>query len=384
MIFECENVNLLSLNNVTANISQVGAAKLECVSTPWQMTETCSLAILASFLFLRVHYILKLLIGIVIVTFYALNVWIYRSNIFQSGETWNPYLEPRVAHILSVVFLTLSLHLIDRQAEYLSRLDYQWKRQLTQEQDEAFHTRNANKLLLRNILPEHVAEFYLNMNRTEVNEPYHRAHRNVAVMFASLTDLSIDESNILIDLNDIICKFDKLLFEPYYICRIEKIKIAGTTYMAACGLEASRDSMHNAESDECCNDNVVKVMAEFAAQMMAVLDKINAESSSSKPYRLRIGISHGEVSAGVVGAHKPLYDIWGDAVNMASRMDTTGLPGKIQVTAETANVLEQQGVKCYLRGETWVKPKGYVTTYFIGINEKMQLQRSESIEETNL
>lgn len=66
------------------------------------------------------------------------------------------------------------------------------------------------------------------MDRTEGNEPYHRAHHNVAVMFASLTDLSIDESNILIDLNDIICKFDKLLFEPYYVCRIEKIKIAGT------------------------------------------------------------------------------------------------------------------------------------------------------------
>lgn len=49
-------------------------------------------------------------------------------------------------------------------------------------------------------------------------------------------------------------------------------------------------------------------------------------------FRLRIGISHGEVTAGVVGAQKPLYDIWGDAVNMASRMDTTGLSGKIQVS----------------------------------------------------
>ncbi|XP_043498568.1 adenylate cyclase type 2-like isoform X2 [Polistes fuscatus] len=384
MIFECQNVDLLSSDNVTSSIAQVGAAKLECISTPWQMTETCSLAILTSFLFLRVHYVLKLLIGIIVVTFYAWNVWVYRNNIFQTGETWNPYLEPRVAHILSVVFLTLSLHLIDRQAEYLSRLDYQWKRQLTLEQDEAFHTRNANKLLLRNILPEHVAEFYLNMDRTEGNEPYHRAHRNVAVMFASLTDLSIDESNILIDLNDIICKFDKLLFEPYYVGRIEKIKIAGTTYMAACGLEASRrDSMHSLESEENSSNNVVKVMAEFAAQMMVVLDRINAESNS-KPYRLRIGISHGEVSAGVVGAQKPLYDIWGDAVNMASRMDTTGLPGKIQVTAETANVLEQQGVKCHLRGETWVKPKGYVTTYFVGIDERRQLQRTDSIEETSL
>ncbi|XP_066592122.1 adenylyl cyclase X E-like isoform X2 [Prorops nasuta] len=386
MIFECENVNYLANNNITSSIAEIGAAKLDCISTPWQMTETCSLAILTSFLFLRVHYVLKLAIGILIVAFYAWNVWVNRSFVFQSGETWNPHMEPRLAHVLSVIFLTFSLHLIDRQAEYLSRLDYQWKRQLTKEQDEAFHTRNANKLLLRNILPEHVAEFYLNMNRTEENEPYHEAHNNVAVMFASLTDLSIDESNILIDLNEIICEFDKLLFEPYYVCRIEKIKIAGTTYMAACGLEANRrDSMHSNESDESFGDNVVKVMAQFAAQMMAVLDRMSAESfSTPKPYKLRIGISHGEVTAGVVGAQKPLYDIWGDAVNMASRMDTTGLPGKIQVTAETAAVLEQQGVKCYLRGDTYVKPKGYVTTYFVGVDEKRQLLRVDSVEETSL
>ncbi|XP_032663466.1 adenylate cyclase type 2-like isoform X2 [Odontomachus brunneus] len=384
MIFECENVD--PSNNATSSVTAAGASKMECISTPWQMTETCSLAILTSFLFLRVHYALKLVIGISVVAFYAWNVWVHRSNIFQSGDTWNPQLDSKIAHILSVVFLTFSLHLIDRQAGYLSRLDYQWKRQLTKEQDEAFHTRNANKLLLRNILPEHVAEFYLNMNRSEENEPYHEAHSNVAVMFASLTDLSIDESNILIDLNEIICEFDKLLFEPYFVCRIEKIKVAGTTYMAACGLEASRrDSMRSTESDGNRDDNVVKVMAQFAVQMMTVLDRINARSlSTSKPHKLRIGISHGEVTAGVVGAQKPLYDIWGDAVNMASRMDTTGLPGKIQVTADTAAVLEQQRIKCHLRGETWVKPKGYVTTYFVGVDEKRTLERTNSVEETSL
>lgn len=72
-----------------------------------------------------------------------------------------------------------------------------------------------------------LAEFYLNMNRTYENALYHEAHSHVAVMFATLTDLSIDERNILEDFNEIICQFDKLLFEPYYICRIEKIKIAG-------------------------------------------------------------------------------------------------------------------------------------------------------------
>lgn len=66
------------------------------------------------------------------------------------------------------------------------------------------------------------------MDRTEENTLYHESHDHVAVMFATLTDLSIDESNILLDFNEIICQFDKLLFEPNYICRVEKIKLAGS------------------------------------------------------------------------------------------------------------------------------------------------------------
>ncbi|XP_057341311.1 adenylate cyclase type 2-like isoform X2 [Microplitis mediator] len=384
MLFECKNDDQSTENN-TSSVTINYASESECTPSPWHLSETCSLAILTSFLFLRVHFFLKLIIGFGIVGFYTWNITEYRSSIFQTGETWHPYLEPRYAHILNVAFLTFSLHLIDRQAEYLSRLDYQWKRQLTQEQDEAFHTRNANKLLLRNILPEHVADFYLNMNRSEENELYHESHDLVAVMFASLTNLSIDESNILIDLNEIICEFDKLLFEPGFICRIEKIKIAGTTYMAACGLEAQRrDSMES--NNEYGDTYVVKVMAEFAVRMLEILDRLNSNtfSKSTKPYKLRIGISHGEVTAGVVGAQKPLYDIWGDAVNMASRMDTTGVPGKIQVTTETKNVLEQNGIKCYLRGETWVKPKGLVTTYFVGVDKNKRLINTDILEETNL
>ncbi|KAJ8668089.1 hypothetical protein QAD02_009752 [Eretmocerus hayati] len=356
-----------------------------CVSTPWLLTENCALVVVTTFLFLRMHFVLKLLVAICITLVYAWFVCDYRSYIFEFGlETWSPLIGKNLAHILTIVYLTLSLHLIDRQSEYLSRLDYHWKRQLMKEQDEAFNTRNANKLLLRNILPEHVAEFYLNMERLDDNSLYHEAHDYVAVMFATLTDLSIDESNILVDFNEIICNFDKLLYEPNYVCRIEKIKLAGTTYMAACGLETSRrNSSHNININEFESKyDVVEIMTKFAADMMAVLK--NMDAFLIKSYKLRIGVSHGEVTAGVVGSQKPLYDIWGDAVNMASRMDTTGEPGKIQVTEETAEILNMKGVKCNLRGGTWVKPKGLVTTYFVGLNEKMELERIQPKEETNL
>lgn len=91
-----------------------------------------------------------------------------------------------------------------------------------------------------------------------------------------------------------------------------------------------------------------------------------------------IGISHGEVTAGVVGSKKPLYDIWGDAVNMASRMDSTGEIGKIQVTHNTANVLrEESGVLCTYRGLVFVKGKSTtvpdVPTYFVTLDQNNSL-----------
>ena len=73
---------------------------------------------------------------------------------------------------------------------------------------------------------------------------------------------------------------------------------------------------------------------------------------------LLLGIECGPLIAGVVGKTKPLYDIWGDTVNMASRMDYTGEAGKIHVTEATAKILMQEGISCDKRGITYVKGKG--------------------------
>lgn len=75
--------------------------------------------------------------------------------------------------------------------------------------------------------------------------------------------------------------------------------------------------------------------------------------------------------AGVVGASQVHYDIWGNAVNMASRMDSTGITGKIQVTEETAQVLISAGIQCDYRGMTFVKGRGMLPTYFVGINDDL-------------
>lgn len=81
--------------------------------------------------------------------------------------------------------------------------------------------------------------------------------------------------------------------------------------------------------------------------------------------------------AGVVGSKKPLYDVWGNAVNMASRMDSTGIPGRIQVTQETAEVLQSFGIKCEYRGKTFVKGRGAIPTYFACVDDQIKFVRNE-------
>lgn len=81
------------------------------------------------------------------------------------------------------------------------------------------------------------------------------------------------------------------------------------------------------------------------------------------------------MTAGVVGSKKPLYDVWGDAVNMASRMDSKGEAGKIQVTENTAKVLQQEGYKCRFRGEIDVKIQRNVPTYFVELDDKFNVIR---------
>ena len=106
-------------------------------------------------------------------------------------------------------------------------------------------------------------------------------------------------------------------------------------------------------------------------------------------FKLRVGVSTGKVIAGVVGSHKPLYDIWGDTVNIASRMDYTGERGSIHVPEATAKQLMQEDtfdmdtrVMCKKRGEIIVKGKGIMTTYFVELNEDLEVVE-KSIYDTN-
>nr|XP_020475810.1 adenylate cyclase type 2-like isoform X3 [Monopterus albus] len=198
---------------------------------------------------------------------------------------------------------------------------------------------------------------------------YHQSYDSVCVMFASIPDFKefYTESDVnkeglecLRLLNEIIADFDELLSKLKF-SGVEKIKTIGSTYMAATGLNVTPGPESAQEHDR--QYMHIGTMVEFAFALVGKLDVINKHSFND--FKLRIGINHGPVIAGVIGAHKPQYDIWGNSVNVASRMETTGVLGKIQVTEETSHILSTLGYMCSCRGIINVKGKGELKTYFV-------------------
>ena len=98
-------------------------------------------------------------------------------------------------------------------------------------------------------------------------------------------------------------------------------------------------------------------------------------------FQLRVGLNAGPVIAGVVGAQKPLYDIWGNSVNVASRMDYTGVLGKIQCPAEVAECLERDGVSCTYRDVIFVKGKGNMAVHFVDLTEDLYVQQKSETDQ---
>jgi len=116
---------------------------------------------------------------------------------------------------------------------------------------------------------------------------------------------------------------------------MDKIKTVGSTYMAAVGLipdlKMNQNDMHSTRRH-------MTALMEFIKALRLTLQNINENSYNN--FMLRVGVNIGPVVAGVIGARKPQYDIWGNTVNVASRMDSTGIPGYTQVTQEVVDSLQ--------------------------------------------
>ncbi|XP_037672345.1 adenylate cyclase type 7 isoform X2 [Choloepus didactylus] len=265
-----------------------------------------------------------------------------------------------------LVLFYVTLIMLSRQIDYYCRLDCLWKKKFKKEHEEYETMENVNRLLLENVLPAHVAAHFIG---DKLNEDwYHQSYDCVCVMFASVPDFKVfyTECNInkeglecLRLLNEIIADFDELLLKPKF-SSVEKIKTIGSTYMAAAGLSVTPGHEHQELERQHAH---IGITVEFSIALMSKLDGINRHSFNS--FRLRVGINHGPVIAGVIGARKPQYDIWGNTVNVASRMESTGELGKIQVTEETCTILQGLGYSCECRGLINVKGKGELRTYFV-------------------
>ncbi|XP_078810641.1 adenylate cyclase type 2b isoform X2 [Oryzias latipes] len=339
---------------------------------------SCILGLVSCSVFLRINYELKMVVMLVAVVIY--NVIILQTHtslldgfskaMYPTDKLDRPGVlkDLKTMGSMSLFIFFITLLVLARQNEYYCRLDFLWRDKFKRECEEIETMENLNRVLLENVLPAHVAEHFLGRNWKN-EDLYHQSYESVCVMFASIPDFKefYTESDVnkeglecLRLLNEIIADFDELLSKPKF-SGVEKIKTIGSTYMAATGLNMTL-------GPECVQENErqythIGTMLEFAFALVGKLELINKHSFND--FRLRIGINHGPVIAGVIGAQKPQYDIWGNSVNVASRMETTGVLGKIQVTEETSGILSDLGYMCSCRGIINVKGKGELKTFFI-------------------
>uniref|UniRef100_A0A9J7YX75 Adenylate cyclase type 4 n=1 Tax=Cyprinus carpio carpio TaxID=630221 RepID=A0A9J7YX75_CYPCA len=337
----------------------------------------CLLAMLGVIVFVRVSVSIKVfLLTLAVVVYLALFLHVYapRSDcyikqLYSDNSTPGVLKEPKImSGIWLVIFYLISLILV-RQDELGSRTEFLLEKSFNKETEEMETTKNVNRLLLQNLLPEHVTDFFIGKD-IQNQDLYSKSCECVCVMFASVphffkefyneSSVNNDGLECLRFLNEIISDFDELLNKPKFSA-VEKIKTIGSTYMAVAGLTNPAKTEEIRTCDKTYSH--IRSMLDFAIALMGRLENINMHSFNS--FKLRIGINHGPLIAGVIGAHKPQYDIWGNTVNVASRMDSTGVLDKIQVTEETALVAQRLGFSVTLRGVINVKGKGQLSTYFI-------------------
>ena len=199
--------------------------------------------------------------------------------------------------------------------------------------------------LLLNILPGTIAGRLKAGEKTIAN-----GHQIVSVLFADLcgfTKLSRKTSpaDLVSMLNEIFTTFDDIVKNH----GVEKIKTIGDCYMLVGGLPNPRDDHAHA-------------VADTALEMVQALERINKNRDID--LAMRIGIHSGPVVAGVIGKIKFTYDIWGDTVNVASRMESSGLPGKIHIPEQTMAELNSQ-FNLEERGMVECKGLGQVKTFFV-------------------
>ncbi|NEQ96224.1 MAG: adenylate/guanylate cyclase domain-containing protein [Cyanothece sp. SIO2G6] len=237
------------------------------------------------------------------------------------------------------------------------------QRALYQEQQALRREKDRSEQLLLNILPETIAKQLMaqqeKVRRASLDDSLDYPRELIADHFADATILFADivgftqlssripAADVVAILNTIFSEFDALA-EEY---QLEKIKTIGDAYMVVGGLPIEHPAQDH-----------VAAIADMALDMQKAMTTFS--EYYNRPLRIRIGINTGPVVAGVIGRKKFIYDLWGDAVNLASRMESQGQPDCIQVTQSVYERLRD----CYIlkpRGIVAIKGKGDLSTYWL-------------------
>lgn len=248
--------------------------------------------------------------------------------------------------ILFIVSITISLteRKLIRIEEENQRLEDTVKERTRELREE----KNRSEQLLLNILPEEVAKRLSKNNNAKIADRI----ENASVLFADIVGFtritsSLDADTVVGALNSLYSRIDERAKRE----GIEKIKTIGDSYMAAAGLFGNDGAEKNALS-----------LVNFARGMLQDIDDFNA--TSKVKLFMRIGINSGSLIAGVIGKTKFVYDIWGDTVNVASRMESSSQTSKIHVSEQTM-ALTKDVISYSDPVEMEIKGKGVMKTYFL-------------------
>eukprot|EP01135_Chromosphaera_perkinsii_P011169 Nk52_evm16s2355 gene=Nk52_evmTU16s2355 len=242
----------------------------------------------------------------------------------------------------------------------------------------AVRTANANeesRILLSNILPYSIQNELQNQSLVSDQTLLAHSYDSVSIFFCDMVSFTTISSRmppakLVQALNHIFMIMDNFTSD----FGVEKIKTIGDSYMAACGLfenEYEKRSHPEFQNDDKTNDsssvkphyegNHAQRMTKFCITVRDEIKKLNMQSC---PFRMRYGIHTGPVVAGVIGSIKFQFDVWGDTVNIASRMESTGIKDNCHVSEPHSIILKGRFI-LYERGEIEVKGKGLMRTYIV-------------------